>query len=147
MTIKFSVALKNNLRRIMNKYSLPIGNIDTLIELINSGKTPEELHISPDISALWFRLSELDNLEQEDDKESILLKELLTNKNICIIAMKSDYFTLGYDIKEEFYTVKKRDGRFILTDLCENEFIVEEREVYVSPLKIDAFQIDDILGY
>lgn len=131
----------------MNKYSLPIGNIQTLIDLINSSKTPEELHQSPNITVLWFRLSEMHELETAQDKDSIALKEILTNKNICLTARKSDYFSLGYDIDEEFFTVRKRDGKFVLTDLCEKEIIVEEREVYISPLRIQPFQVDDIIGY
>lgn len=131
----------------MNKYSLPIGNIQTLIDLINSSKTPEELHQSPNITVLWFRLSEMHELETAQDKDSIALKEILTNKNICLTARKSDYFSLGYDINEEFFTVRKRDGKFVLTDLCEKEIIVEEREVYISPLRIQPFQVDDIIGY
>ena len=131
----------------MKKYSLPIGNIQTLIDLINSSKTPEELHQSPNITVLWFRLSEMHELETAQDKDSIALKEILTNKNICLTARKSDYFSLGYDINEEFFTVRKRDGKFVLTDLCEKEIIVEEREVYISPLRIQPFQVDDIIGY
>ena len=131
----------------MEKYSLPIGNIQTLIDLINSSKTPEEIHTAPNITVLWFRLSELEEIEKHNDDDSIALKEILTNKNICIIARKSDYFSLGYDIDEEFFTVRYRDGKFILTDLCEKEIIVEEREIYFSPLRIEPFQVDDILGY
>ncbi|MDE5083711.1 MAG: hypothetical protein O4859_21765 [Trichodesmium sp. St18_bin1] len=147
MTIRFNEALKHNLRRIMEKYSLPIGNIQTLIDLINSSKTPEEIHTAPNITVLWFRLSELEEIEKHNDDDSIALKEILTNKNICIIARKSDYFSLGYDIDEEFFTIKKDGERFILTDLCEKEVIVEEREVYISPLRIQSFQVDDIIGY
>jgi hypothetical protein len=131
----------------MNQYSLPIGNIQTLIDLINSSKTPEELHKAPNITVLWFRLSELKEIEKYDDDDSIALKEILSNKNICIIARKSDYFSLGYDIDEEFFTIRKRDGKFVLTDLCEKEIIVEEREIYISPLRIEPFQVDDIIGY
>ena len=131
----------------MKKYSLPIGNIQTLIDLINSSKTPEEFHQAPNITVLWFRLSELHELETAKDEDTIALKEILSKKNICVIARKSDYFTLGYDIDEEFFTVKKRNGKFILTDLCEKEIIVEEREVYISPLRIEPFQVEDILGY
>ena len=131
----------------MNKYSLPIGNIQKLIDLINSSKTPEELHQAPNITVLWFRLSEMHELETAQDKDSIALKEILTNKNICLTARKSDYFSLGYDINEEFFTVRKRDGKFVLTDLCEKEIIVEEREIYISPLRIEPFQVDDIIGY
>ena len=86
-------------------------------------------------------------LETAQDKDAIALKEILSNKNICLTARKSDYFTLGYDIDEEFFTVIKRDGKFILTDLCDKEVIVEEREVYISPLRIEPFQVEDILGY
>ena len=131
----------------MNKYSLPIGNIQKLIDLINSSKTPEELHQAPNITVLWFRLSEMHELETAQDKDAIALKEILSNKNICLTARKSDYFSLGYDINEEFFTVRKRDGKFVLTDLCEKEIIVEEREVYISPLRIQPFQVDDIIGY
>ena len=131
----------------MNKYSLPIGNIQKLIDLINSSKTPEELHQAPNITVLWFRLSEMHELETAQDKDAIALKEILSNKNICLTARKSDYFTLGYDIDEEFFTVRYRDGKFILTDLCEKEIIVEEREIYISPLRIEPFQVDDIIGY
>ena len=131
----------------MNKYSLPIGNIQKLIDLINSSKTPEELHQAPNITVLWFRLSEIHELETAKDKDTIALKEILTQKNICLTATKSDYFTLGYDIDEEFFTVRYRDGKFILTDLCEKEIIVEEREIYISPLRIEPFQVDDIIGY
>ena len=131
----------------MKKYSLPIGNIQTLINLINSSKTPEEFHQALNITVLWFRLSEMEKIEQQNDKDTIALKEILTNRNICIVARKSDYFSLGYDIDEEFYTVKKRGDNFILTDLCEKEIIVEEREVYISPLRIQPFQVDDIIGY
>ena len=131
----------------MKKYSLPIGNIQTLIDLINSSKTPEEYHQAPNITVLWFRLSELHELETAKDEDTIALKEILSEKNICLTARKSDYFTLGYDIDEEFFTVRKRDGKFILTDLCEKEVLVEEREIYISPLRIEPFQIDDIIGY
>ena len=131
----------------MKKYSLPIGNIQTLINLINSRKTPEEFHQALNITVLWFRLSEMEKIEQQNDKDTIALKEILTNRNICIVARKSDYFSLGYDIDEEFYTVKKRGDNFILTDLCEKEVIVEEREIYISPLRIEPFQVEDILGY
>lgn len=131
----------------MKKYSLPIGNIQTLINLINSSKTPEEFHEALNITVLWFRLSEMEKIEQQNDKDTIALKEILTNRNICIVARKSDYFSLGYDIDEEFYTVKKRGDNFILTDLCEKEVIVEEREIYISPLRIEPFQVEDILGY
>ena len=131
----------------MKKYSLPIGNIQTLIDLINSSKTPEEFHQAPNITVLWFRLSELHELETAKDEDTIALKEILSKKNICLTARKSDYFTLGYDIDEEFFTVIKRDGKFILTDLCDKEVIVEEREVYISPLRIEPFQVEDILGY
>ena len=131
----------------MKKYSLPIGNIQTLINLINSSKTPEEFHQALNITVLWFRLSEMEKIEQQNDKDTIALKEILTNRNICIVARKSDYFSLGYDIDEEFYTVKKRGDNFILTDLCEKEVLVEEREVYISPLKIEPFQVEDIIGY
>jgi hypothetical protein len=131
----------------MKKYSLPIGNIQTLINLINSSKTPEEFHQALNITVLWFRLSEMEKIEQQNDKDTIALKEILTNRNICIVARKSDYFSLGYDIDEEFYTVKKRGDNFILTDLCEKEVIVEEREIYISPLRIEPFQVEDILGY
>ena len=131
----------------MKKYSLPIGNIQTLIDLINSSKTPEEFHQALNITVLWFRLSEMEKIEQQNDKDTIALKEILTNRNICIVARKSDYFSLGYDIDEEFYTVKKRGDNFILTDLCEKEVIVEEREIYISPLRIEPFQVEDILGY
>ena len=131
----------------MEMYSLPIGNIQTLINLINSNKTPEEYHLSPDITVLWFKLSKLENLEKHNDPDSIALKEIISEKNICLTARKSDYFTLGYDIDEEFFTVRYRDGKFILTDLCEKEIIVEEREIYFSPLRIEPFQVDDILGY
>ena len=131
----------------MKKYSLPIGNIQTLIDLINSSKTPEEIHQAPTITVLWFRLSEIHELETAKDKDTIALKEILTQKNICLTARKSDYFTLGYDIDEEFFTVRYRDGKFILTDLCEKEIIVEEREIYISPLRIEPFQVDDIIGY
>jgi len=130
----------------MNTYSLPIENVDTLIQLINSDKTPDEIHTAPNISVLWFRLSELDELDKEEHEDFITLREILSNKNICIIAMKSDYFSLAYNIEKEFYTVKKRDDKFLLTDLCDNEIIVEEREIYVSPLRIKDFQIDDIMG-
>ena len=131
----------------MKKYSLPIGNIQTLIDLINSSKTPEEYHQAPNITVFWFRLSELHELEEAKDADTIALKEILSEKNICLTARKSDYFTLGYDIEEEFFTVRKRDGKFILTDLCEKEILVEEREVYISPLKIEPFQVEDIFGY
>ena len=131
----------------MNKYSLPIRNIDTLVALINSNKTPEEYHQSPNITVLWFRLSELHELETAKDEDTIALKEILSKKNICLAARKSDYFTLGYNIDEEFFTVRYRDGKFILTDLCEKEIIVEEREIYISPLRIEPFQVDDIIGY
>ena len=131
----------------MKKYSLPIGNIQTLIDLINSSKTPEEIHTAPNITVLWFRLSELHELDTAKDKDTIGLKEILSKKNICLTARKSDYFTLGYDIDEEFFTVKYRDGKFILTDLCEKQILVEEREIYISPLRIKPFQVDDILGY
>ena len=131
----------------MKKYSLPIGNIQTLIDLINSSKTPEEFHQAPNITVLWFRLSELHELETAKDEDTIALKEILSKKNICLTARKSDYFTLGYDIDEEFFTVRYRDGKFILTDLCEKEIIVEEREIYISPLRIEPFQVDDIIGY
>ena len=131
----------------MKKYSLPIGNIQTLIDLINSSKTPEEFHQAPNITVLWFRLSELHELETAKDEDTIALKEILSKKNICLTARKSDYFTLGYDIDEEFFTIKKDGERFILTDLCEKEVIVEEREVYISPLRIQSFQVDDIIGY
>ena len=131
----------------MKKYSLPIGNIQTLIDLINSSKTPEEYHQAPNITVLWFRLSELHELETAKDEDTIALKEILSEKNICLTARKSDYFTLGYDIDEEFFTVRKRDGKFILTDLCEKEVLVEEREIYISPLRIEPFQVDDIIGY
>ena len=131
----------------MKKYSLPIGNIQTLIDLINSSKTPEEFHQSPNITVLWFRLSELEDLDKQTDPDSIALKEIISEKNICITARKSDYFTLGYDIDEEFFTVRYRDGKFILTDLCEKEILVEEREIYISPLRIEPFQVDDIIGY
>jgi len=131
----------------MKKYSLPIGNIQTLIDLINSSKTPEELHQAPNITVLWFRLSELEDLDKQTDPDSIALKEIISKKNICITARKSDYFSLGYDIEEEFFTVRKPDGKFVLTDLCEKEIIVEEREVYISPLRIEPFQVDDIIGY
>ena len=146
MTINIT-KLKHNFRGIMKKCSLPISNIQTLIDLINSNKTPEELHQAPNITVLWFRLSELEKIEQYNDKDTIALKEILSNKNICVIARKSDYFSLGYDINEEFFTVRKRDGKFVLTDLCEKEIIVEEREVYISPLRIQPFQVDDIIGY
>ncbi len=131
----------------MKKYSLPIGNIQTLIDLINSSRTPDELHQAPNIVVLWFRLSEMHELETAKDKDTIALKEILSKKNICLTARKSDYFTLGYDIDEEFFTVRYRDGKFILTDLCEKEIIVEEREIYISPLRIEPFQVDDIIGY
>ena len=131
----------------MKKYSLPIGNIQTLIDLINSSKTPEEIHQAPTITVLWFRLSELHKLETAKDEDTIALKEILSEKNICLTARKSDYFTLGYDIDEKFFTVRYRDGKFILTDLCEKEILVEEREIYISPLRIEPFQVDDILGY
>ena len=131
----------------MKKYSLPIGNIQTLIDLINSSRTPEELHQSPNIVVLWFRFSEMHELETANDKDTIALKEILSKKNICLTARKSDYFTLGYDIDEEFFTIRKRDGKFVLTDLCEKEIIVEEREIYISPLRIEPFQVDDIIGY
>ena len=131
----------------MKKYSLPIGNIQTLIDLINSSKTPEEYHQAPNITVFWFRLSELHELEEAKDADTIALKEILSEKNICLTARKSDYFTLGYDIEEEFFTVRKRDGKFILTDLCEKEILVEEREIYISPLRIEPFQVDDIIGY
>ena len=131
----------------MKKYSLPIGNIQTLIDLINSSKTPEEYHQAPNITVLWFRLSELEKIEQYNDKDTIALKEILSKKNICLTARKSDYFTLGYDIDEEFFTVRNLDGKFILTDLCEKEILVEEREIYISPLRIKPFQVDDIIGY
>ena len=131
----------------MKKYSLPIGNIQTLIDLINSSKTPEEFHQAPNITVLWFRLSELHELETAKDEDTIALKEILSKKNICLTARKSDYFTLGYDIDEEFFTVRNLDGKFILTDLCEKQILVEEREIYISPLRIKPFQVDDILGY
>ena len=131
----------------MKKYSLPIGNIQTLIDLINSSRTPDELHQAPNRVVLWFRLSEMHELETAKDEDTIALKEILSKKNICLTARKSDYFTLGYDIDEEFFTVIKRDGKFILTDLCDKEVIVEEREVYISPLRIEPFQVDDIIGY
>ena len=131
----------------MNKYSLPIGNIQTLIDLINSSKTPEEFHQSPNITVLWFRLSELEDLDKQTDPDSIALKEIISEKNICITARKSDYFSLGYDIEEEFFTIRNRDGKFILTDLCEKQIVAEEREVYISPLRIEPFQVDDIIGY
>ena len=131
----------------MKKYSLPIGNIQTLIDLINSSKTPEEFHQSPNITVLWFRLSELEDLDKQTDPDSIALKEIISEKNICLTARKSDYFTLGYNIDEEFFTVRYRDGKFILTDLCEKEIIVEEREIYISPLRIEPFQVDDIIRY
>jgi hypothetical protein len=86
-------------------------------------------------------------LETAKDKDTIALKEILSKKNICLTARKSDYFTLGYDIDEEFFTVRNRDGKFILTDLCEKEILVEEREIYISPLRIKPFQVDDIIGY
>ena len=89
----------------MKKYSLPIGNIQTLIDLINSSRTPDELHQAPNIVVLWFRLSEMHELETAKDKDTIALKEILSKKNICLTARKSDYFTLGYDIDEEFFTV------------------------------------------
>ena len=131
----------------MKKYSLPIGNIQTLIDLINSSRTPDELHQAPNIVVLWFRLSEMHELETANDKDTIALKEILSKKNICLTATKSDYFNLGYNIDEEFFTVINRDGKFILTDLCEKEIIVEEREIYISPLRIEPFQVDDIIGY
>ena len=131
----------------MKKYSLPIGNIQTLIDLINSSKTPEEFHQSPNITVLWFRLSELEDLDKQTDPDSIALKEIISEKNICITARKSDYFSLGYDIEEEFFTIRNRDGKFILTDLCEKQIVAEEREVYISPLRIEPFQVDDIIGY
>ena len=131
----------------MKKYSLPIGNIQTLIDLINSSKTPEEFHQSPNITVLWFRLSELEDLDKQTDPDSIALKEIISEKNICITARKSDYFSLGYDIEEEFFTIRNRDGKFILTDLCEKQIVAEEREVYISPLRIQSFQVDDIIGY
>ena len=131
----------------MEKYSLPIGNIQTLIDLINSNKTPKEFHQSPNITVLWFRLSELEDLDKQTDPDSIALKEIISEKNICITARKSDYFSLGYDIEEEFFTIRNRDGKFILTDLCEKQIVAEEREVYFSPLRIEPFQVDDIIGY
>jgi hypothetical protein len=131
----------------MKKYSLPIGNIQTLIDLINSSKTPEEFHQSPNITVLWFRLSELEDLDKQTDPDSIALKEIISEKNICITARKSDYFSLGYDIEEEFFTIRNRDGKFILTDLCEKQIVAEEREVYISPLRIEPFQVYDIIGY
>ena len=131
----------------MKKYSLPIGNIQTLIDLINSSRTPDELHQAPNIIVLWFRLSEMHELETAKDEDTIALKEILSKKNICLTARKSDYFTLGYDIDEEFFTVRNRDGKFILTDLCEKQILTEEREVYISPLRIEPFQVDDIIGY
>ena len=131
----------------MKKYSLPIGNIQTLIDLINSSKTPEEYHQAPNISVYWFRLSELHELDTAQEPETIALKEILSEKNICLTARKSDYFSLGYDIEEEFFTIVKRDGGFILVDLCEKQVVAEEREIYISPLRIEPFQVDDIIGY
>ena len=131
----------------MKKYSLPIGNIQTLIDLINSSRTPDELHQAPNIVVLWFRLSEMHELETAQDKDAIALKEILSNKNICLTARKSEYFSLGYDIEEEFFRVIKRDGEFILVDLCEKQILVEDREIYISPLRIEPFQVDDIIGY
>ena len=131
----------------MKKYSLPINNIQALIDLINSNKTPDELHQAPNITVLWFRLSELHELETANDEDTIALKEILSNKNICLTARKSEYFSLGYDIEEEFFRVIKRDGEFILVDLCEKQILVEDREIYISPLRIEPFQVDDIIGY
>jgi hypothetical protein len=131
----------------MKKYSLPIGNIQTLIDLINSSKTPEEYHQAPNITVLWFRLSELHELETAQEPDTIALKEILSEKNICLTARKSEYFSLGYDIEEEFFRVIKRDGEFILVDLCEKQILVEDREIYILPLRIEPFQVDDIIGY
>jgi len=126
----------------MKSYNLPIQNLDLLQSLHQSSLCPDELNHWDSITATWFKLSELHQLPQETQDFFIALRTILTKPNVCIIATKSSDFVLSYVVHQQFYTVKD----FNLFNLVDKQVSILDKEIYVTPLAIPDFIVQDVLN-
>lgn len=126
----------------MKSYNLPIQNLDLVQSLHQSSKCPDELNYGGSITATWFKLSELHQLPQETQDFFIALRTILTKPNVCIIATKSSDFVLSYVVHQQFYTVKD----FNLFNLADEQVSILDKEIYVTPLAIPDFIVQDVLN-
>lgn len=126
----------------MKTYNLPIQNLDVLHSLYKSTLCPDELNSEYSVSATWFKLSELDQLPKETNEFFVALHSILLQPNICIIATKSSDFVFSYWVHQQFFTIQELG----LFNLYGEEVFIDQKEIYVTPVAIPDFIVQDILN-
>ena len=126
----------------MKTYNLPIQNLNLLQNLHQSTLCPDELNHTSSFQATWVKSSDLPQLPQETQDYFVALNSILLQPNVCIIATKSSDFTLSYTVREQFFTVKN----YCLFNLAGEPLPSYNIEVYVTPLAIPDFIVQDVLN-